>query len=189
MIKEIVNSIASTGVLKSSQYLFKLDFPAFLINEFAGQYKIDERFVSRIERVSLPADNTTVEEYPSQSQNTLVISSDRDKPDYLSFSIILSEDMREREYFEVWQEFIYGKEDFSFQPKFRDLYLSPRATIEILNRRDQLIKSYIFKDLFPITISETEFSYGSTDEYATVTITMAYSSWYRERPRFAPTRL
>jgi hypothetical protein len=181
MITEILNTLEKTGIHVPNKYLLEVSFPPAVLQQITQRgFTIDENLFVRISRTIVPSDGVNLETRKSQSRNTQSIATDRENPSNLSFSIILSEDLRERQYFEIWSEYIYGKDDETYQPKFLNMYASPKVSLYIGEKKNDGFKlKYDFKNVFPISVSEVELSYESTNTFSTTTVTMMYESWRR----------
>lgn len=184
MIDDLLQSLRKTGIHTPNNYIFEISFPSAVLSQIRQQrgFDIDSDLFVRVNRVTLPGDAVKLETRLSQSRETQSIVTDRENPTNLSFSIILSEDLRERQYFEIWSEYMYGKDDLSYQPKFLDMYAAPNATLYIGNKGSEEFKlKYQFTNIFPISVSEIEMSYEERESFTTATITMMYESWNRVR--------
>lgn len=103
----------------------------------------------------------------------------------MTVSFILSEDLREKQYFEIWQELMYNTGAFetgsqtnmsTFRPKYYDQYVGS-VVIRQYGANGSLKTIITLVDAYPIFISPISTSWGS-DEIMKMNVTFAYR-YYR----------
>jgi hypothetical protein len=148
----------------------------------------------RAERATLPPITASTVDYPIDSAESIPIVKGRANPEPLAINFILSRDLRERSYFEYWINQMTGKNDRNYKPRFYDDYVGT-ITIDIItsveertgfggfiprardNTETTILRTYIFKEVYPITVGDVEMSYGETDTYGTCAITFNWRDY------------
>lgn len=182
-VNNLVSSINKTGVAKTSHFEVQITG--------AGDSTLEESMMSRIDTVELPGRSLMTAEHKFTNYGPL------NKVPYggqtygdLTISIIMSEDMREKEYFEVWQNSIvntgafeigstrrdlYGYSLSKFNTKYFDDYLGT-VTIRQYGSAGDLRSIYTLKEVYPIIINPVSMSW-SDDNVAKLNVTFAYRNY------------
>lgn len=182
-VNNLVSSINKTGIAKTSHFEVQITG--------AGDSGTEQGMMARIDTVDLPGRSLMTAEHKFGNYGPI------NKVPYggqtygdLTMSIILSEDMREKEYFEVWQNKIvntgafetgsgqgdfYGYAQSKFNPKYFDDYLGT-VTIRQYGSAGDLRSIYTLNETYPIIINPISMSW-STDEVAKLSVTMAYKNY------------
>jgi len=179
-ISNMVSSISRTGIQKLTRYSASITFPTSIFSNLNDGVttSLSEQIAPRIERVTLPSSNLEQMERPSSYRMSTSVVTSRSTMDPISFSVILSNGMQERRYFEKWQNFIDSAKS-SYRPRFYDEYISPTMTIFVMNDESDVLSKYIFVNVYPTSVGDIEFSYSDNDSYASCAITFNYEDWYR----------
>jgi len=85
-----------------------------------------------------------------------------------------SSDMRERQYFETWQEMAFNDENWSIQ--YYDNYRG-KVYIHTLDEQNNKRFGIELVDCFPKTIGAQPLSYTTPNSYQTLTVTFNYRYW------------
>lgn len=177
--RSMLQSILSNGLMRSNRFTVVIDFPQILTNDrrFTGLSGTTTQadLSLRINRITIPEmEMITTEATGTGSRETFPIARQRGSFAPLSFNVVLSEDGRERVYFERWIELMHGRST-GFTPLFYQNYVAPRAQVNILSEREGTIKiAYVFYNTFPTSVADIELSYDDSDAYGTCAITMQY---------------
>lgn len=98
----------------------------------------------------------------------------------VNLQIIASEDMRERQVFELWMDrtVTNTSKDFSTYTggliKYYDSYASGRVTLNQINDAGKVIAKYTLYNAFPIQLSPMNLSWEETNTYQRFTTTITY---------------
>lgn len=95
----------------------------------------------------------------------------------VNFTFNLSSDMRERKYFELWQQSIVnvGMNSLNF---YKD-YVMPVHLMQ-LDKQGNVTYQVTLVEAYPIRIDDVNNSYASSNEVSQCTVTMAYRHWINE---------
>ena len=120
---------------------------------------------------NLPASTLGEIAIPFRGRN-IYISGDRPAPDTWSTTFYNDTDFMIRNAMELWQN---GINDFANNTGL----VSPAdyqsdLTVEQLDRDDTVLKSYIFRNAFPLTVGQIDLSSGEATEIETFPITWRY---------------
>ena len=85
-----------------------------------------------------------------------------------------SSDMRERQYFETWQEMAFNDETWSIN--YYDNYVG-RVHIHTLDEQNNKKFGIELVDCFPKTIGAQALSYGTNNSYQTLSVTFNFRYW------------
>ena len=94
--------------------------------------------------------------------------------DDVSFTFNLSDDLKERLFFEKWQALMYD-EDTALM-NYYDTYRGT-AVIQQLDKQDTKTYSILLRECYPIALSSVDYAYDNTDNLQQMTVTMAYRYW------------
>jgi hypothetical protein len=182
-VNNLVSSINKTGVAKTSHFEVQITG--------AGDAVLEESMVARVDAVDIPGRSLMTAEHKFTNYGPL------NKVPYggqtygdLTISIIMSEDMREKEYFEVWQNSIvntgafeigstqrdfYGYTQSKFNTKYFDDYLGT-VIIRQYGSAGELRSIYTMDEAYPIIINPVSMSWGA-DDVAKLSVTFAYHNY------------
>jgi hypothetical protein len=94
--------------------------------------------------------------------------------DDVTFTFVASEDLRERKFFETWQETVLniGMNSLNFYNEYV-------ATVELaqLDKNNNTTYGVVLTEAYPINIGVVDYSYASQNETVAVTVTLAYRKW------------
>lgn len=183
-VNNLVSSINKSGVAKTSHFEVQITG--------AGDSSLEQDMMARIDAVDLPGRSLLTAEHKFSNYGPI------NKVPYggqtygdLTLSIILSEDMREKEYFEIWQNkivntgafeqsstqsaFFDGKAQSKFNPKYFDEYFGT-VTIRQYGAAGDLRSIYTLNETYPIIINPISMSWGQ-DDVAKMSVTLAYRNY------------
>lgn len=92
----------------------------------------------------------------------------------VTFSFISSQDLRERKFFEVWQETVVNVKTGTMN--FYDEYVSD-IKIHQLDREGQVAYSVLIKDAYPISINQLDYSQGTLNDFLPTSVSFSYKYW------------
>jgi len=182
-VNNLVSSINKTGVAKTSHFEVQITG--------AGDTYLEEAMMSRIDTVDLPGRSLMTAEHKFSNYGPL------NKVPYggqtygdATISIILSEDMREKEYFEVWQNKIVNTGAFEVGSTQRDFFNASQSkfntqyfedyigtiTIRQFGSAGELRSIHTLDEAYPIIINAMSMNWGQ-DEVAKLSVTFAYRNY------------
>jgi len=183
-INNLVSSINKSGIAKSSHFEVQITG--------AGSSSLEQDMMARIDTVELPGRSLMTAEHKFNNYGPL------NKVPYggqtytdLTISIILSEDMREKEYFEIWQNkivntgafevgstqsaFFNGYVQSKFNTKYFDEYFGT-VSIRQYGSAGELRSIHTLNEAYPIILNPISMSWA-TDEVAKMSVTLAYRNY------------
>jgi len=92
----------------------------------------------------------------------------------VNFTFHLSTDLRERKYFEIWQQMIVNVAMNSMN--FYEEYVS-KVHLMQLDKEGKVTYQNTLIEAYPISIDDMNYSFASRDEVSTCSVTMAYRHW------------
>lgn len=101
----------------------------------------------------------------------------------LSFTFIVSDSMREKNYFYEWQKYILNHNIYEEDnPFINDVaYLEDYVgaiTISTFSKFGDLTYQVVLQNAYPISVNEVPLGWNNTNDYVRVTVTIAYKSFY-----------
>jgi hypothetical protein len=100
----------------------------------------------------------------------------------IDFTFLVSDNFRERNFFEDWVDFIYNRDKGTV--KYFDEYAS--ASIEISYMRNPLDKTpnpldykIVMKDVYPTSVGEVTLNVASVDTISTMSVNLHYTNFKR----------
>jgi hypothetical protein len=183
-VNNLMAGINKSGLAKASHFEVQITG--------AGDSVLEEEMMKRVDTVDLPGRSLMTAEHKFSNYGPV------NKVPYggqtygdATISIILSEDMREKEYFEIWQNKMVntgafetgsGQQDFyggyvqsKFNTKYFDDYLGT-VTIRQYGAAGDLRSIHTLNEAYPIILNPISMSWGS-DEIAKMNVTFAYRNY------------
>ena len=120
---------------------------------------------------NLPASNLQEIAVPFRGRN-IYITGDRPAPEQWSVTVYNDTDFMIRNAMELWQNGINSYVDNTGLISPSDYQTD--LTVEQLDRDDTVLKSYIFRNSFPVTIGQIDLSSAEATEIETFEITWRY---------------
>jgi hypothetical protein len=183
-VNNLVSSINKTGIAKTSHFEVQITG--------AGDSVLEEAMMTRVESIELPGRSLMTAEHKFSNYGPV------NKVPYggqtygdATLSIILSEDMREKEYFEIWQnsmvntgafevggsqqDFVGGYVQSKFNTKYFDDYFGT-VTIRQYGSAGDLRSIHTLNEAYPLIINPITMNWG-TDEVAKMSVTLAYRNY------------
>ncbi|MEK9696009.1 MAG: hypothetical protein VW270_09600 [Candidatus Poseidoniales archaeon] len=178
-VNNLVSAINKSGVAKTSHFEVQVTG--------AGDTNLENSMMARVDTIDLPGRSLATVEHKFTNYGPI------NKVPYggqiygdITMSIILSEDMREKEYFEVWQNEIVNTGAFDlgvvpqnalskFNTKYFDNYLGV-VTIRQYGSAGDLRSIYTLNEAYPLIINPISMSWAE-DDVAKLSVTMAYRNY------------
>lgn len=92
----------------------------------------------------------------------------------ISLSIILSEDMRERNYFEMWMDKICDRTNYKFG--FYDDYVTDLLIVP-LNKSDSVSYQFVVEEAYPKSIGDLQMSYDKENDFLKQDVVMSFRKY------------
>lgn len=104
----------------------------------------------------------------------------------LGLTLLLSEDLREKKFFEAWQDAVIGdhrvdqKTTKGWNTRYYDNYV---GTVEIQqkNQKGEVVATYKLEETFPLIVNPVSLDWNSTNEVSKLQVSMAYKYYTTER--------
>jgi hypothetical protein len=182
-VNNLVSSINKTGLAKTSHFEVQITAP--------GDTVMEETLMSRADSAELPGRSLMTAEHKFSNYGPIskVPYGGQTYTDS-TITFICSEDLREKEYFEIWQNKIVntgafetgsGQQDFygyvqsKFNTKYFDDYLGT-VVIRQYGSAGELRSIHTLQEAYPIMIAPIGMSW-STDEVIKLGVTFAYKNY------------
>ncbi len=170
-VNDLVSSLNKTGVAHTSHFELQVTGP--------GETSVEQSIMMRCDTVDLPSRTAQVAEYrvygPIRKVPYGGVYAD------VGATIILSEDMREREYFELWHDKIMGTGVFKtggngkYNPSYYDDFKGT-VTIRQFGNSGSEMSVYTLNEAYPISIAPVQMSWAGA-EVAKQTISFAFRDY------------
>ncbi len=170
-VNDLVSSLNKTGVAHTSHFEVQVTGP--------GQTGVEQSIMLRADTVDLPSRTTQIAENrvygPIRKIPYAGVYAD------VGMTIILSEDMREREYFEAWHDKIIGTGVFKtggngkFNPSYYNDYVGT-VTIRQFGNSGNLMSIFTLQEAYPNSIAALQMSWAGA-EVAKQTVSFTYKDY------------
>lgn len=185
-LQSMITAISRSGIHRTNRYTVSVRFPdSFARNVLPSVNSLNtqEDLSARVSRVSVPAVELSPVSIQSNSTETLQVARRKTAFQPISFALILSEDARERMYFEKWLNWIHGAEN-KFQPLFYSEYtggITIRAVTITDQEKTETKVTYFFENAWPMSVGDIEYAYAEGDAFTECVITMNYEYYTVEQ--------
>ena len=92
----------------------------------------------------------------------------------LTMSVIVSDDLRERAFFETWMNAVCSQNDYKFN--YYDQYTAP-LLISVLDRSSAVKYQVLVEEAYPKAIGDIQLGYDKNDEFVRQDVTIAYRKY------------
>jgi hypothetical protein len=177
-VNNLVSSVNKTGVAKTSHFEVQIT---------AGDGTTESGMMARTDTIDLPGRSLMTAEHKFTNYGPInkVAYGGQTYGD-ITMSIILSEDMREKEYFEIWQNSMVNTGAFDtgvvpqnalskFNTKYFDDYIGT-VVIRQYGSAGELRSIYTLNEAYPLIINPISMSWAD-DAVAKMSVTMAYRNY------------
>lgn len=169
--KEFLALTRTEGLSKSSKFEVYVTPP--VSKNFRAQ-EVDLNRVSLLaEAAYLPPVNIKTERleiYGPTSPRPIGI----DYGDTITLTFYLDRGLQVRTLFENWIAQIVDQRTYNIA--YQSYYMSDELAIRKLDSKDDIVREYIFREVFPIAIGATQLA-ASADEFSRMDVTFAYRRW------------
>lgn len=169
--KEFLALTRTEGLSKSSKFEVYVTPP--VSKNFRAQ-EVDLNRVSLLaEAASLPPINITTDRLaiygPTSPRPTGI-----DYGNTITLTFYLDRGLQVRTLFENWMAQIIDQR--SYDVAYQSYYVSDELAIRKLDSKDDVVREYIFREVFPISIGATQLA-AASDEFSRMDVTFAYRRW------------
>ena len=172
-INALVENITSTGLAYSNRYEVLINYPKIYPNQ--SPYDA-QRLAIRCDAVTVPGRSFSTTPYrfygPARNMPYEPIYSGE-----LNLSVILSEDLRERAFFETWMDMINSRLNYKFS--FYEDYIST-LIVNVINKSDAITHRFIIEEAYPKTIGDLQMGYDKDNEFMRQDVTISYRKYTPE---------
>lgn len=137
---------------------------------------INDTFSFRCEKAELPGRSLATVDDAVGGGPALKLPYDVTYND-ITLSIICSDDMIEREFFENWMDRIIGaggKSNAGLVSYYSDYALGVSLIVDQLNEQNQILFRYTLKDIYPTALTPMNATWEETNTYQRFGVTLAY---------------
>jgi len=169
-ITEMFSSIFSSGLAYNNRYEVLINYPNIFrtLNSDAAR-----QIAVRCDSISIPGRSFSTVPYrfygPARNMPYEPIYSGE-----LTMSVILSESLQEREFFEQWMNGVCSPNDYKFN--YYDQYTAP-LTINILNRASQITYQIAVEEAYPKAMGDIQIGYDKDNEFMRQDVTIAFRKY------------
>ena len=170
-VNNLVTSLNKTGVAHASHYEVQVNGP--------GELGVEESMMFRCDSVDLPGRTLQFAEQriygPMRKIPYAGVYADA------AATFILSEDMREREYFELWHDKMIGTGVFKsggtgkYNPAYYDMIVGT-VTIRQYGNAGDIMSIHTLQECYPLAIGPIQMSWGQS-EIVKQTVAFAYRDY------------
>lgn len=163
------------GGLRPNRYRVVMTFPSAIAG--LGGSDASRKISYTCSAAAIPATNMGVIDVPYYGRQ-LKVPGDKVWDDW-NVTIHLDNDMLGRNIFEDWHNAINGfQSNITANPALvnpSNVYAN--ASVELLDRADQVLTVYEVTSMFPTLVSEITLGYDANDQIALQTVTFAINGW------------
>lgn len=178
-VQNLVSSLNRSGLAKSSHFEVEITGP--------GDVGVEREILYRADTAELPGRTITTADYKFGNYGPL------NKVPYnalygdVTIGILVSEDLREKEYFEIWQDKmintgafeksggIVGRANSPFNVKYFDDYIGV-VTVRQYGSGGELRSIHTFNECYPIILQPVVLTWGD-DTPIKINVTFAYKNY------------
>lgn len=175
-INQLISNITSTGLAYSNRYEVTIGYPQRLYTRDDNTMR--SMFV-RCDSVVIPGRSLSTVPYrfygPARNMPYEPIYSGE-----MNLSIILSADMRERNFFENWINSIVNP--FNYKFSFYDQYVT-NMTIASLDKSDNPMAVFVVEEVYPKAIGDIQMGYDRDNDFLKTEVTLCFRKY---TPQYAP---
>lgn len=180
-INEIFSSVFGTGVAYNNRYEVLINYPPAFVSmssETARQLAI------RCDAITIPGRGFSTTPYrfygPARNMPYEPLYSGE-----LTMSVIVSDDLRERAFFELWMNSVCSQNDYKFN--YYDQYTAP-LVISILDKTSAVKYQILVEEAYPKAIGDIQLGYDKENEFVRQDVTIAYRKYspVEVRPTIVP---
>ena len=174
-INTFIANVTKSGLSRANRYELLIAAPSIsALGNFASISDSDFlRF--RVKNVSLPGKSIATTE--TKIYGPIRLAPYNITYDQLSFSVYLSNNFRERTYFENWMHYVFDYD--TNRLRYYKEYSSSDMKLMIMNEKNETTETYTFEESYPLSVGEVALAYEN-EEVATCDISMTYRKYIPE---------
>ena len=172
-IDTFVANITKSGLSRANRYELVITAPSVSsLGNFSKGTLGDENFRFRVKNVSLPSLSIATSE--TKIYGPVRLAPYNITYDQLPFTVYLSDDFKERTYFENWIHYIFDYD--SNRLRYYEAYSASDMKLMVMNEHNQVTETYTFEEAYPLSVGEISLAYEN-EEVATCDISMTYRKY------------
>jgi len=172
-INELVTNITNSGLAYSNRYEIDIAFPR---RHPSRDNRALRSMLVRCDSVIIPGRSLSTTPYrfygPARNMPYEPIYSGE-----MNLSIILSADMRERNFFEAWLNSIVNPVNFKFA--FYDDYVTGMG-ITVIDKSDIPAARFVVEEVYPKSIGDIQMGYDRENDFLKMETTLCFRKYYPE---------
>lgn len=169
-INEIFNSVFATGLAYSNRFEVLINYPPAFTSMSIDSAR---QLAVRCDAITVPGRGFSTTPYrfygPARNMPYEPLYSGE-----LTMSVIVSDDLRERAFFESWMNAVCSQNDYKFN--YYDQYTAP-LIISVLDRSSTVKYQVLVEEAYPKAIGDIQLGYDKNDEFVRQDITIAYRKY------------
>ena len=169
-INEIFSSVIATGLAYSNRFEVLINYPPAFTSMGIDSAR---QLAVRCDAITVPGRGFSTTPYrfygPARNMPYEPLYSGE-----LTMSVIVSDDLRERAFFEAWMNAVCSQNDYKFN--YYDQYTAP-LVISVLDRSSAVKYQILVEEAYPKAIGDIQLAYDKNDEFVRQDITIAYRKY------------
>ena len=176
-IEQLRNSIRNVGIVKTNQFVVRLNFPPGPPNRPFRQVMDQQDLLVRAQTVFMPGTNfSTVEDNNIYGPNRNIVSGIT-FANTVGITFLLDEKFELKQTFDAWQRAAYDENTWNLN--YYDEYKGAIEIYSMMNSSKDAgtdVPGYGLKcwEAYPVTIGQVDFDAGASTEYATINIEFGF---------------
>lgn len=172
-IKLMIDNITNSSLAFGNRYEVNFAVPTGFIN---GNRQTIENLIVRCDSITIPGRSFSTIPYrfygPARNMPYEPIYSGE-----LTASIILSADMKERQFFEDWMDLICSRSNYKFE--YYENYVTT-FEINVLTKQDQQSYRILVEEAYPKQMGDIQMGYDKDNEYLKQDVTFSFRKYTPE---------
>jgi hypothetical protein len=169
-INEIFSSVIATGLAYSNRFEVLINYPPAFTSMGIDSAR---QLAVRCDAITVPGRGFSTTPYrfygPARNMPYEPLYSGE-----LTMSVIVSDDLRERAFFEAWMNAVCSQNDYKFN--YYDQYTAP-LVISVLDRSSAVKYQILVEEAYPKAIGDIQLAYDKNDEFVRQDVTIAYRKY------------
>ena len=176
-IEQLRNSIRNVGIVKTNQFVVRLNFPPGPPNRPFRQVMDQQDLLVRAQTVFMPGTNfSTVEDTNIYGPNRNIVSGIT-FANTVGITFLLDEQFRLKQTFDAWQRAAYDENTWNLN--YYDEYKGAIEIYSMMNSSKDAgtdVPGYGLKcwEAYPVTIGQVDFDAGASTAFATINIEFGF---------------
>ena len=179
-INELVQEIQSSGLAYNNRYEVVIYTPRFM---GSSRIELMRSIALRCDSVTIPGRSfsTTPFRFYGPARN---MPYEQVYSGELNLSVVLSEDLRERKFFEEWMGGVSSI--YNYKMGFYSDYTTV-MDIDVINRQDESLYTFTLEEVYPKALGEIQVGYDKDNEFMRQDVTMSFRKYTQiQKPRPQP---